>query len=91
MRVALVPLDDRPQCLQDLVLLGEVADAEVITLPRVVLGRFLKTGDGAAIARWLDGLDLTTLDAVVVSTDMLAYGGLMGSRVPRVFEADGST
>ena len=87
-RVALVPLDDRPQCLQDLVLLGEVADTQVVTPPRVVLGRFLKTGDGGAIARWLDDLDLTTLDAVVVSTDMLAYGGLVGSRVARVFEAD---
>ena len=87
-RVALVPLDDRPASLHDPVLLGAVADAEVVTPPRVVLGRFLKTGDGGAIARWLDGLDLTTLDAVVISTDMLAYGGLMGSRVPRVFEAD---
>ena len=87
-RVALVPLDDRPICLQLPVLLGEVADTEVITPPRGVLGRFHKTGDGDAIARWLDGLDLTTLDAVVVSTDMLAYGGLAGSRVPRVFEAD---
>ena len=27
-------------------------------------------------------------DIGVVSTDMLAYGGLTGSRVPRVFEAD---
>lgn len=87
-RVALVPLDDRPPCLQFPVLLGEVADTEVLTPPRGVLGRFLKTGDGDAIARWLDGLDLTTLDAVVISTDMLAYGGLAGSRVPRVFEAD---
>ena len=87
-RVALVPLDDRPVCLQLPVMLGEVADTEVITPPRGVLGRFLKTGDGDAIARWLDGLDLATLDAVVISTDMLAYGGLAGSRVPRVFEAD---
>ena len=87
-RVALVPLDDRPVCLQLPVMLGEVADTEVFTPPRGVLGRFLKTGDGDAIARWLDGLDLTTIDAVVISTDMLAYGGLAGSRVPRVFETD---
>ena len=87
-RVALVPLDDRPRCLQYPVLLGEVADTEVLTPPRVLLGRSVKTGDGDAIARWLDSLDLVTLDAVVISTDMLAYGGLAGSRVPRVFEAD---
>jgi hypothetical protein len=70
------------------VLLGAVADAEVLTPPRGVLGRDLKTGDGDAIAQWLDGLDLPTLDAVVIATDMLAYGGLAGSRVPRVFEAE---
>jgi hypothetical protein len=87
-RVALVPLDDRPASLQVPVLLGEVADTQVLTPPRGVLGRLLKTGDGDAIARWLDGLALSTLDAVVISTDMLAYGGPAGSRVPRVFEAD---
>ena len=87
-RVALVPLDDRPASLQIPVLLGEVADTQVLTPPRGVLGRLLKTGDGDAIARWLDALDLSTLDAVVISTDMLAYGGPAGSRVPRVFEAD---
>lgn len=90
-RVALVPLDDRPPNLQWPILLGEVADTEVITPPRGVLGRFLKTGDGDAISRWLDSLDLPSLTAVVVSTDMLAYGGLAGSRVPRVFEADART
>jgi transcriptional regulator len=55
-RVALVPLDDRPVCLQLPVMLGEVADTEVITPPRGVLGRFQKTGDGDAIARWLETL-----------------------------------
>ena len=83
-----MPLDDRPSSLQDPVLLGAVADAEIATPPRIALGRFLKTGDGDAIARWLDGLDLATLDAAIVSTDMLAYGGLVGSRAGRVFEAD---
>ena len=87
-RVALVPLDDRSPNLQMPVMLGAVADAEVLTPPRGVLGRDLKTGDGVAVAQWLDGLDLSTFDAVIVSTDMLAYGGLAGSRVPRVFEAE---
>lgn len=85
-RIALVPLDDRPISLQYPTLLGAVADATIVTPPRGVLGRHLRAGDGEAIARWLDGLDLMTLDAVVVSADMLAYGGLVGSRVLRVFE-----
>ncbi len=87
-RVALVPLDDRPPNLQWPILLGEVGDTEVVTPPRAILGRFLKTGDGDAVGQWLDSLDLASIDAMVVSTDMLAYGGLAGSRVPRVFEAD---
>lgn len=85
-RIALVPLDDRPISRQYCALLAEVADAVVVTPPGGMLGRHLRAGDGEAVARWLDGLDLRTLDAVIVSADMLAYGGLVGSRVPRVFE-----
>lgn len=87
-RIAFVPLDDRPSSLQYPLMLSDIADAELLTPPRNALGRYLKTGDGDAIAQWLDGLDLSSLDAVVVSADMLAYGGLIGSRVPRVLEAD---
>jgi hypothetical protein len=87
-RIALVPLDDRPLSLQYPVLAAAVADAEIVAPPRGMLGRHLRTGDGEAIARWLDGLDLSRIDAAIVSADMLAYGGLIGSRVPRVFEAE---
>ena len=87
-RIALVPLDDRPVSLHYPAMVAAVADAEVVTPPRGVLGRFLKTGDGDAVARWLDAVDVSAVDAVVVSADMLAYGGLVGSRVARVFEAD---
>ena len=69
-------------------MLGAIAGAEIVTPPRGILGRYLKTGDGDSVARWLDGLDVATLDGVIVATDMLAYGGLIGSRVPRVLEAD---
>ena len=87
-RIALVPLDDRPVSLHDPVMLGAIASAEIVTPPRGILGRFLKTGDGDTVARWLDGLDVARLNGVVVATDMLTYGGLIGSRVPRVLEAD---
>lgn len=85
-RIALVPLDDRPISLQYPILIAAVADATIVTPPAGGLGRHLRAGDGEAIARWLDALDLATLDAVVVSADTLAYGGLIGSRVPRVLE-----
>lgn len=87
-RVAFVPLDDRPPCLQYALLLAAIADTHLLTPPRAALGRFTTTGDSDAIARWLDGLDAQSLDALVVSVDMLAYGGLVGSWGPRTFEAD---
>ena len=81
-RIALVPLDDRPAGLQSAQLAGAIADAEVIGPPRYRLGHFTAEGDADGIAEWLDGLDLTSIDAVIVSTDMLAYGGQIASRRP---------
>ena len=87
-RIAFVPLDDRPRSLGDVVRVAAVADVEIITPPAGLLSRHLNTGDGDGIARWLDGLDLGSIDAAVISTDMLAYGGLLGSRSNRVLESD---
>jgi hypothetical protein len=87
-RIVFVPLDDRPRSLGDVVRVAAVADVELVIPPTGLLSRHLKTGDGDGIARWLDGLDVGSVDAVVISTDMLAYGGLLGSRTGRVLEPD---
>ena len=87
-RVAFVPLDERPRSLADVTQLGAVADVQILAPPAALLSRHLKTGDGDGVARWLDDLDLAAVDAVVISTDMLAYGGLIGSRTGRVREPD---
>ena len=79
-RVALVPLDDRPVNLQDVQMTASLAGTELIVPPRYRLGRADSEGDGDGIAAWLDALDLSGLDAVVVSTDMLAYGGWRASK-----------
>jgi uncharacterized protein DUF4127 len=81
-RIAVVPLDDRPAGLQAAQLAGAIADAEVVGPPKYRLGHFTAEGDADGIAEWLDGLDLATIDAVIVSTDMLAYGGQIASRRP---------
>jgi hypothetical protein len=81
-RVAVVPLDDRPVNLSDVVAIGSLAGAEVASPPRHRLGRGDVEGDADGIAEWLDGLDVSTIDAVIVSTDMLAYGGVPASRRP---------
>lgn len=82
LRIALVPLDDRPVCLQYPEMLARIAHAEVVAPPLSNLGRFTTPGDTAAIAEWLRSQDWRTFDALVVSIDMLAYGGLVASRVP---------
>src|SRR5262245_15824673 len=81
-RIALVPLDDRPIGLQEGQLIAAVADLDVIGPPKYRLGRFTAEGDADGIAEWLDSLDLLTVDAAIVSTDMLAYGGQIASRRP---------
>lgn len=80
--VAFVPLDDRPVTRQLPVMLGAIAGEKVIVPPRALLGRYLSPGDPEAIRAWLQSAQTQGADAVVVSTDMLAYGGLVASRVP---------
>lgn len=87
-RIAFVPIDDRPRSLGDVVRIAAIADVDIVTPPAGLLSRHLKTGDGDGLAKWLDTLDARSVDAVVVSTDMLAYGGLLGSRTGRVKEPD---
>ena len=80
--VALVPLDDRPVTYQLPVMLGAIAGIDVRTPPRATLGRYLTFGDPDAVARWLRSDDTQPAFAFVLSNDMLAYGGLIASRVP---------
>lgn len=84
--VALLPLDDRPVNLVDPVDTGALAGIQVDTPPRAALGRFTTPGDPAAVGQWL--LNQRDADAYVVSTSMLAYGGLIASRTPSMSETD---
>ena len=77
-----VPLDDRPVTAQLPKLLGAIAGVRVEEPPRPLLGRALQPGDPDAIARWLRADAPRDARAFVVSTDMIAYGGLVASRVP---------
>lgn len=80
-RVLLIPLDDRPPCLQFPVKMGLVGDVEVVTPPRELLGRFTDFGKPEEIVEWIRKQNLNSFDGAIVSVDMLAYGGLVASRV----------
>lgn len=80
-RILLIPLDDRPPTLQFPVRMGEIGDAEIVTPPRQILGRFTEAGKPDEIIKWLKTQNPKSFDAAIISIDMLAYGGLVASRV----------
>ena len=81
--LALLPLDDRPPNLQFPRRLAAIAGLRLRLPPRRLLGRFLRPGDTDALWAWLEDAARGAA-AVVVSCDMLAYGGLVGSRTTEV-------
>jgi len=85
--IVLVPLDDRPVTLQLPVMLGRIAGVSVAAPPRSLLGRYLRFGEPDRVIAWLNA-QAPAADAYVLSSDMLAQGGLVASRVPGVTYAD---
>ena len=81
-RIILIPLDSRPAAGQFAQMIGSIASIQVIQPPYETLGRFTSAGSPDAILAWLAKQDFKDVDAVVVSTDMIAYGGLIASRTP---------
>jgi Protein of unknown function (DUF4127) len=87
--IAFVPIDDRPVTAQLPVMLGRIAGVSVEAPPRDLQGIFLKPGSSDAIVAWLNHeAAKSDTNAFVISTDMLAYGGLTASRVPGPTYAD---
>lgn len=80
-RILFIPLDDRPPCLQFTVKMGEIGDAEVVAPPKELLGRFTTPGQSEKIIDWIKTQDLKSFDAAIIALDMVAYGGLVASRV----------
>ena len=76
--LALLPLDDRPCNLQFPAQIAAIGADDVATPPANLLGQFNQRGDCDALRAWLD--NLSDVSALIVSVDMLAYGGLVASR-----------
>jgi hypothetical protein len=87
--IAFLPMDDRPVTAQLPVMLGRIAGVAVEAPPRDLLGRFIDLGHSDELIAWLNRTAKRSPNAgFVVSTDMLAYGGLSASRVPGASYAD---
>lgn len=86
-KLFLVPLDSRPATGQFPKMIGRIAGVDVITPPDSILGRFTTPGNCALVADWLRKQDMSDAIALIVSTDMIAYGGLIESREDNVKSA----
>lgn len=79
-RILLIPLDSRPAAGHFAQMIGAMADVSVELPPLELLGRFTTPGQPEGLLQWLEKQDYSDVTAVVVSTDMLAFGGLIASR-----------
>lgn len=82
-RVLLIPLDDRPAASHFATMIGEISGATIELPPPNLLGKFTQPGSPEMLMDWLERTGAHNYDAIVVSMDMIAYGGLIASRVPR--------
>lgn len=80
MKLGLIPLDERPACARYPQMIGDIAGVKVLLPPATALSHFREAGDCLAIAGWLRE-NASELDALVVSIEMLACGGLIASRI----------
>ena len=83
-RILLIPLDSRPAAGQFAQMIAKTAGIDVELPPMELLGRFTVPGQPDRILDWLEREDLSDVSAVIASTDMVCYGGLIESRVGTV-------
>ena len=86
MRICFVPIDNRPVCYslaKDIVSIDE--SIEFLLPPRDLLGSLKKIADIKGLLTWLK--EIPKCEAMVLSLDTIAYGGLIPSRrSPETFE-----
>ena len=82
-RILFVPLDDRPVCLDYTADTFKAAGWDIETPPRDIIASFDHNGDPDKLYAWLAS-NATGSSAVVVSSDSMIYGGLVGSRTHKL-------
>lgn len=79
MRIGLIPLDERPVNTRYPAMIARIAGVELLQPPTPLLSKRRQSADCEALANWLhDAAD--GLDALIISIETLAYGGLVASR-----------
>lgn len=79
MKIAIVPIDNRPVCYNLPKEIAAIDSSIELFLPeRNLLGSLTSVADINGIFKWLESLN--DIDAMIVSLDTIAYGGLISSR-----------
>ncbi len=80
MKVGLIPLDERPVNTRYPVMIGQIGGVDVLIPPAAALSHYRTPANHDALLAWLHDV-APTLDALIVSFEMLGYGGLIASRI----------
>jgi hypothetical protein len=86
-KFGLLPLDDRPCNLLFVRQLARMVQVDVHTPPHHWLGTYLQPGQCERFEDWLLG-SFSGNDQLIISSDMLCYGGLVASRSAATSLAD---
>ncbi|MFF2052608.1 DUF4127 family protein [Leifsonia sp. NPDC058194] len=84
MRIALVPLDERPVNVDLPRQVAAIAGAELLLPPTAAMPDFRRPADVAALHDWLRGLPADgddRIDRLVVCVDTLVHGGIIPARI----------
>lgn len=80
MRIGLIPLDERPVNTRYPAMIADIAGVQLDIPPRELLSSFRTPAPCAHLTTWLHDT-ASQLDALIVSFEMLGYGGLIASRI----------
>ena len=79
MKIAFLPIDNRPVCYTLAKYIAQIDECiEFFLPPRECLGDLTKTADIENLISWLE--NLPKVDSLILSLDTLVYGGLIPSR-----------
>ncbi|AGB19342.1 DUF4127 family protein [Thermoanaerobacterium thermosaccharolyticum] len=78
MNIAYIPLDDRPCNYDWLIKACKIKKMNIVTPKKEDLGNFVRPGSVQNINNWLR--EIENIDYLILSIDMLVYGGLIASR-----------
>ena len=78
--LTVLPLDSRPPCTTFVQELGSLAGFKIVLPPKDIMDKYEQPAKLPAIKTWLQN-NLSANDGVLISTDMLTYGGLLHTRL----------